>query len=426
MKIAEKLRFAAFRSVAGALGTWERMESGIAFDMMSPSFLEDPHSVYRALRENDPVHRARQIRGWLFTRYDDVLALLRDERMSSDFRHNTNYPRMKKAQLRAGRTEEELERPTMLNSDAPRHTRLRGLVNKAFTPRAVRALEGRMQQIVDEMLDATRGQTGFDVIDALAYPLPVIVIAEMLGVPPEDRERFRHWSDEAVRSLGMVGPEDLRASVAALRELHEYLKPIAEDRRREPRDDLLSGLLAAEEAGDRLTLDEVFQSVTLLLVAGNETTTKLIGNGLLALLQHPDQLERLRRDPELVDTAVDELLRWDGPVHATGRTAVESFEFQGARINRGQMVLVSLAAANRDPARFDEPEVLDVGRVDNPHLSFGQGMHFCLGASLARLEARTALGGLIERYPAMKLATERPRWGSNVALRGLAELRVLA
>ena len=246
----------------------------------------------------------------------------------------------------------------------------------------------------------------------------------MLGVPAEDRDRFKHWSEEAVRGLGVSTIEDLRASIRAGHELTAYLEPIAEERRREPRDDLLSALLAAEEAGDRLTMPEVFQIVILLLVAGNETTTKLIGNGLLALLQHPEQLELLREKPELIDSAVEELLRWDGPVHATARTSLVDFEFQGADIKKGQMIMVGLAGANRDPARFEDPERLDVTRIDNPHLSLGHGVHFCLGSSLARLEARTALGALIERYPSIKLASDRPKWGPNAVLRGLAELPV--
>ncbi len=424
MRVRERMQQLAGRAVLGGLSAWERLESGVAFTFGGQGFLEDPHSVYRELRERDPVHRSRLVRGWVFTRYDDCVSLFRDSRLSADFRNQAMFPRIKKAQLKAGRTEEELDRPTMLNSDPPRHTRLRGLVSKAFTPRAVSALEDRMVEIVEEMLDATSGRSEFCVIDALAYPLPVIIIAEMLGVPAEDRDRFRHWSDEAVRGLGVVTLDDLRASIRAGRELTAYLEPIAEARRREPRDDLLSGLLQAEEGGDRLTMEEVFQTVILLLVAGNETTTKLIGNGLLALLQHPEQLELLRKRPELIDTAVEELLRWDGPVHATGRAATESFEFQGARIQKGQMVMMGIAGANRDPSRFPHAETLDITRQDNPHLSLGHGRHLCIGASLARLEARTALGGLIERYPSIKLASEKQVWGPNMALRGLAELPI--
>ncbi len=424
MKLREQLQQTAFRTLTGALIAWEKLESGVTWNPAAARFVEDPYPFYRALRERDPVHRSRLTGGWGFTRYADVLELLSDSRLSSDFRKQSRWPRIKKALLRSGRTEEEIEQPTMLNSDPPRHTRLRGLVSKAFTPRAVRALEGRMRETVDELLAAKAGASELDVIADLAYPLPVIVIAEMLGIPAEDRERFKHWSDEAVRSLGTPNPEDLRASLRAVRELNAYLKPIAEARRREPRDDLLSGLLAAEEQGDRLSLTEVFSSVTLLLVAGNETTTKLIGNGLLALLREPEQLTLLRERPDLLERAVEELLRYDGPVHATGRAALEDFEFRGARIAKGQMVLLGLGAANRDPDRFADPDRLDITRADNPHLAFGHGLHFCLGLSLARLEARTALGALVERYPAIKLATDRPRWGPNTALRGLESLPV--
>ncbi len=424
MSAADRVRAAVGRTLVGSLSLWERLESGVSWNLTSRGFLEDPQPSYRRLREKSPVHRSRLVRGWVFSRYDDCLALLRDRRLSSDFRHSKMWARALKMQLAAGRTLEELERPTMLNSDPPRHTRLRGLVSKAFTPRAVRALEGRMVEIVDEMLAARAGASEIDIVEDLAYPLPVIVIAEMLGIPAEDRDRFKHWSQEAVRGLAVPNLDDLKASVQAGRELYAYLEPIAAERKREPRDDLLSGLLQAEEAGDRLSMEEVYQTVSLLLIAGNETTTKLIGNGMLALLRHPEQLELLRQRPELIDTAVDELLRWDGPVHMTGRNAVESFEYKGANIQKGQMVAVALAAANRDPAVFDDPEQLDITRIDNPHLAFGHGLHFCLGSSLAKLEARTAIGALVSRYPSMKLATERPQWGSNLALRGLDALPI--
>ena len=228
MKLRENLQQTAFRTLTGALIAWEKLESGVTWNPAAARFVEDPYPFYRALREKDPVHRSRLTGGWGFTRYADVLELLSDSRLSSDFRNQSRWPRIKKALLRAGRTAEEIEQPTMLNSDPPRHTRLRGLVSKAFTPRAVRALEGRMRETVDELLAAKAGASELDVIADLAYPLPVIVIAEMLGIPAEDRERFKHWSDEAVRSLGTPNPEDLRASLRAVRELNAYLKPIAE------------------------------------------------------------------------------------------------------------------------------------------------------------------------------------------------------
>jgi pimeloyl-[acyl-carrier protein] synthase len=424
LSIQDQLREAFSQSVIRTLGLWERYESGIFFNLVSADFVANPHPIYKRLREEEPVHHSRLVRGWIFTRYEDVVTLLRDPRMSADLKHMRNYAQIRKAQLRSGASVDNIDSPSMLMSDAPRHTRLRGLVSKAFTPRAIRTLEGRMVEIVDGLLDDAAGRSEFEVNDALAAPLPITVIAEMLGVPAEDRDRFRHWSNEAVRGLGSTTMDDLRASIQAGKDLTAYLEPIAEERRREPREDLLSALLAAEEEGDRLSMTEVFQTVILLLVAGNETTTKLIGNGLLALLRCPDQLALLREDPDLIDQAVEELLRFEGPVHMNGRIASEAFEYAGVEIKKGRQVLFGLAGANRDPAYFDRPEELDITRKENPHLSLGHGVHFCLGASLARLEAKTTIGALIRRYPKIELATDTPKWGPNVALRGLAELPI--
>jgi cytochrome P450 len=263
-----------------------------------------------------------------------------------------------------------------------------------------------------------------DVIRDLAYPLPVTVIAEMLGIPIEDRERFKHWSDEAVRSLGFGSIEDARRSAQANRELRAYLEPIVEQCRREPREDLISALVAAEEQGDKLSTDEVFSTIILLLVAGNETTTNLIGNGLLALLRNPSQLNILRGDPSLIENAVEELLRYDSPVQFTSRMPLNDVDLGGRTLSAGREVLLVLGAANRDPAQYDDPERLDVTRQDVHHLSFSHGIHFCLGAPLARLEGRIALLALVQRFPSLRLATSEPRRGDNILLRGLAELPV--
>ena len=424
MNLIERAKESFGTALVSVLTRWERLESGTSFTLTDPEFIANPHPLYRELRENDPVHRSRLTGGYVFTRYDDVLALFRDARLSMDIRNAKVFPRVKRSAIAAGRSVDVFESPNMLGSDPPRHTRLRGLVSKAFTRRSIAAIEDRMIAIVDDLLDATKGHSEVEIISALASPLPIMVIAELLGVPAEDRDRFRHWSDEAIRSLGSAKMEDLRASVKAAEELSAYLEPIAEQRRREPRDDLLSGLLAAEEEGDRLSMREVFETVILLLVAGNETTAKLIGNGVLALLQNPDQLELLSEQPDLIDTAVDELLRFEGPVHVTVRTILEDFEFQGAKMKKGRQVMMALAAANRDPAHFEDPDRLDITRSDNPHLSLGHGVHFCLGASLARLEAKTTIGALVRRYPSMKLSTDEPIWGTNVILRGLTELRI--
>jgi cytochrome P450 len=263
-----------------------------------------------------------------------------------------------------------------------------------------------------------------DVIRDLAYPVPVIVIAEMLGIPTKEREQFKRWSDDAVRALSASSLNDFILARDAFRALRAYFEGVAEERRREPREDLLSALLVAEEAGDKLSMDEVFSICILLLVAGNETTTNLIGNGVFALLQHPDQLELLRRDPGLIESAVEEMLRYESPVQATSRFVLERVELDGHVIESGQQAIVLIGAANRDPEQFADPDRLDITRQDNRHLAFGQGIHYCLGAPLARLESQVALLALTERFPKMRLAPERHQWRDNLILRGLERLPI--
>jgi cytochrome P450 len=286
-------------------------------------------------------------------------------------------------------------------------------------------LRGRVDAIVEEHLDAVADHGGMDVIASLAYPLPVIIICEMLGVPREDQARFKHWSDEMVRGMGMSTADDQRASRRAQRELRAYFGGVASERRREPREDLLSALLAAEDEGQRLSEDDLYETCTLLLVAGHETTTNLIGNGLLALLRNPEQLDVLRREPERIEHAVEELLRYDSPVQATTRIVQEDTQFEGRTFKKGLQVGLLLGAANRDPAQFRDPERLDVTRDDVKHVAFGHGIHFCLGAPLARIEAPAAFRAMIERFPRMRLdESVKPRWKQNLILRGLEQLPV--
>lgn len=415
----------AYRAVGiPALVGLERLQTGAVFFPAGRRFYEDPYPMYRRLRERDPFHRSRLV-GWVATRYEDVVEILRDSRFSADDRKRPDYERNRARLVRAGIVDaDDVQEPSMLRSDAPDHTRLRGLVSRAFTPRAVERWRKRIEGTTEELLDRLPRGGRVDVMSALAGPLPVIVIAEMLGVPREDQARFKHWSDEVVRSMGMSSFDDLRRSRAAWRELRGYLEGIAAERRREPRDDLLSALLSAEEQGDRLSLDEVFSTCNLLLVAGNETTTNLIGNATLALLRHPDQLERLRGDAALTPHAVEELLRWDSPVQYTSRIALEPVEIAGERVEAGQEVILVLGAANRDPEHFPAPDVLDLGRQDIRHLSFGHGVHFCLGAQLARLEGEVAIGALVRRFPDLCLDDSAPRWRANPILRGLERLPV--
>jgi hypothetical protein len=383
--------------------------------------------MYHALREQDPVHWSDLMEAWVLTRYDDVLFALRDPRFSADRRRGrSRFAQMAQQRLEAQRG--PLGRAnTMLTSDPPDHTRLRGLVSKAFTPRRVDALRSRIQEVVDELLDRAQAKGEMDVIWDLGYPLPVIVIAEMLGVAPERRDDFKRWSDDIVATLAgpLVSEEALERAMKSSEEMAEYFRAVIAERRREPRDDLLSGLIAAEERGEVLSEEELLATCILLLAAGNETTTNLIGNGMLALLRNPEQMERLRARPELVDSAVEEFLRFDGPVHGTGRVALEELEIGGQTVEEGRIVFTLVAAANRDPSQFPAPDTLDVGRDPNPHVAFGYGIHYCLGAPLARAEGQIAFRSLLERAPQIRRVSDEEEWGGTFILRGLKRLPVV-
>jgi cytochrome P450 len=404
----------------------ERVQTGATFFPMGERYHENPYRTYRRLREKDPIHRSRLLNGWVLTRYADVTAILRDPRFSADERKQSGFEKMRRQAVKQGIMDaDEGYGGSMLRVDPPDHTRLRSLVSRAFTPRTVEGLRGRVQTVVDEHLDAVADEGGMDVIASLAYPLPVIIIAELLGIPADDQARFKHWSDEMVRGMGMSSTDDARRSRRAQRELRAYFEGIASARRADPREDLLSAMLAAEDGGERLSADELYETCALLLVAGHETTSNLIGNGLLALLRQPEQIRLLRDEPCRMEQAVEELLRYDSPVQATTRIAPEDIDFQGQTFRAGQQVALILGAANRDPNRFADPDRLDVTREDARHAAFGHGIHFCLGAPLARLEAPIAFRAMIERFPNMRLDESiTPRWKENVILRGLEQLPV--
>jgi hypothetical protein len=402
-----------------ALLAVERLETGIVFNPMNPELRSDPYPFYARLRSVDPFHRCRNADGWVLSRYEDVLTVLRDPSYSSDERNHRRYEtfvaRFKRLGLREPYAD---DRGSMLRLDPPDHTRLRGLVAKAFTPRAVERMRPRVEAILKELLEARPARGPMELVAELGAPLPVRVIAEMLGIPPEDHERFRAWSNDVVRGLGDGTLEDRKASERASDELQEYFEAIIDARRKVPKDDLITALAAAEESGDRLKRNELFSTLVLLLVAGNETTTNLISNATLALLRNPDQLEILRRAPEKVTGAIEELLRYDSPVQMTSRIATEDHELAGHPVRRGQQLILLLGAANRDPEAFADPDRLDVTRADVRHLSFSHGIHFCLGAQLARLEASLALEALITRFPGFHLLPQEIRWGTNTILRG--------
>ena len=383
----------------------------------------DPYPQYQQLREADPVHWSELMGLWVLSRYEGIEFVLRDARFSANRRSSSN-PLVQRAEEMQDRGLPFANATTMLGADPPEHTRLRGLVSKAFTPRSVEAMRPRIQEIVDELLDAAHDDETFDLIEQLAYPLPVIVIAELLGVPAEHRADFKRWSDDLVATLGgpTVTPDIIEQSRISGLEMAEYFRGVIAERRKQPEDDLLSRMIAAEERGEVLSEDELLATCMLLLAAGNETTTNLIGNGMLALLRNPDQLQKLQDDPSLIEPAVEEMLRFDGPVQATARVASERVEVGGRTVEPGQILFVLLGAANRDPAVFPEPDTLDITREDNRHLAFGHGLHFCLGAPLARIEAQIAFRTLLERKPNPRLATDEPEWNGNFILRGLKSL----
>ena len=413
--VGDAVRFAG----SGAELLRERLQSGVSYNPLSSRMAQDPYPVYASLRTRDPVHRSRLLKAWLFTRHAEVDAILRDHRhFGSDPRTGTLTPRQHAMLPPAHEF-------TLLFLDPPDHTRLRALVNKAFIPKAINDLEPRIRSILGSLLDAIEDPAGFDLMQAVARPLPVIVIAEMLGVPLADRERFRIWSAQRARLLEpMIGPRERAAGAAASKAFDAYFRPIIKARRTSPRDDIVSALARAEDDGGRLTERETLNMLRLLLGAGNETTVNLIGNGMLALLRHPEQLQRLRNDPSLIPAAVEELLRFDSPVQADFRRVLADCEVNGFALRKRDNVVLLLGAANRDPAVFEDPDRLDVGRRQGPHLSFGRGLHRCLGAPLARLEGRIVLEMLLERFPQMELLGERPRFRKGIVLRGVQSLTV--
>jgi len=392
--------------------------------LFGPEMREDPHPLYHRLRAVDPVHWSEKYNAWVVTSYDAVAAGLNDLRLSSDraalFRQMAGSPELEPLFSFLGRR--------MVLTDPPTHTRLRALVSKAFTPHAVEAMRLHIQQLVDGFLGAVRPSGRMDVIRDLAFPLPATVITEMLGAPPEDRDRLKAWSDAIVVYFSThpanITLEQYRRALESVRGTEDYFRAALSRARAVGRPCLLQTMGLAEDQGDRLSEEELIANANLLLVAGHETTTNLIGNGLLALLRHPDQMRRLRDDPALVPGAVEEFLRHDGPVQFTHRLAREDVALGGRTIRQGQFVFLFLAAANRDPAHFPDPDRLDVTRPAHKHVAFGLGHHFCLGAPLARLESQIAFATILRRLPDLRLATDELRYQDNFNLRGLQSLPV--
>ncbi|MFC4492685.1 cytochrome P450 [Streptomyces ovatisporus] len=393
----------------------------IELAQLSPDFVRDPYPAYARLRAEGPVHHVRDPAGrelWLVVGHEACRAAFTDPRLSRDWLNSPHVGQL----IDNGADRTALSH--MLMSDPPDHTRLRRLVAREFTPRRIEALAPRVQQITDGLLDAmlAKQERRADLIDSFAFPLPMTVICELLGVPELDRETFRGWSNE------MVAPTSPQAKARAYEEVPVYLSGLIEAKRANPGADLLSGLIhTVDEGGDRLSPVELVGMSVLLLVAGHETTVNLIGNGVRALLAHPDQLAELRADFGLLDGAVEEMLRYDGPVETcTERLAAEDVEIGGATIPEGSPVLIAMADADRDPVRFAEPDRFDIRRDARGHIAFGHGLHHCLGAPLARLEGRIAVRSLLERFPGLTPDAEEAglSWLPGMLIRGVRELPV--
>lgn len=391
----------------------------IYFNPWDPAFRANPYPHYKPLYDGPPHLIDLMGPTVLAARYKDVVSILRNpEHFSS-------------VQPRIEGFEQQMDvfggGTTMLFADPPVHTRLRRLVSRAFTPRRIRDLEPRIREMTAKLLDAAQARGCVDVMADIANPLPVMVISEMLGVPSAQYRQFKHWSDAIVSAdntlPGMPMPPEI---MQANRELRDYFLKDIERRRREPGDDLVSALIAVHEETDELSANDLFAFVVLLLLAGNETTTNLIGNGMNALGRNPDQLERLRAEPALLPTAIDEMLRYDGPVQSTVRYATADVNLAGTPMTKGQNVFVMVAAADRDPAQFPEPDKFDITRTPNEHVAFGEGIHFCLGSALARLEGAVAVGAMLERFPRLRLAEpDAPlTYKGSYFLRGLSELKM--
>jgi len=400
-------------------------EIPLEFNPLQQDFRQNPYPTYRRFREADPVHWSAVFGFWVCTRYDDIVSILRHSKASANPRDWERFDGYVEALGETGPAY-NMQSRWMLLKNPPDHTRLRKLVTKAFTPRVVENMRAHIQDIVHGLLDTVHAKRRFDIIQDVAFPLPVIVIAELIGVPPQDREYFKDWTAALARSLDpIITPEITQAADKATEDLIAYFTTLVAERRDSPQNDLLSGLIAAEEEGDKLDEDELLATAILLFAAGHETTMNLIGNGMLALFRNPDQMAKLKADPSLIKTAVEEFLRYDGSVQITARAALEDIEVGGKTIRKNQQALLLLGAANRDPAHFSDPDRLDITRQENPHLTFGHGIHHCLGAPLARVETQIAINSMLRRMPDIQPATDQLEWRDMLTLRGLKALPVV-
>lgn len=397
-----------------------KLPTGVQLTALDPEFRDDPYPILALLRERDPIHRDTELGRVVFTRHDDVFAILRNPDYWSDPRKAN--PGTFTREFLGGNTDEE---PSMLLMDDPGHRRLRELVRHPFTPRAVEKWRARARSVAQRVIGGLEDGE-FDLVERVAGPIPTVVIAELLGIDAEKHAQFKAWSDAsgAIAFSPVNEPAALEAAEEARAGLDAFFRGEIERRREKPGDDLISAMITSEEAGDRLTEEEIVSQCNLLLIAGNLTTTDLIGNGVMALLSYPEELAKLRARPDLMKNAVEEVLRFDSPVTNSGRIAHEDVEIDGEKIQQGESLSVSLAGANRDPAVYPAPDRFDIEREDTHHQAFGGGRHFCLGAHLARLEAAETFSALLDRFPSLAVGSGGFAYASNPSFRGLQHFSV--
>ncbi len=401
-------------------------DKGFNFNPYDKKFHDYPYEIYDLLRNQEPVHWSF-IGVWVLTRYSDIKAVLTDKRFATDSLPKRLEDKNKYAQNNQGglSTLQQTTSKFLFYMNPPDHNRLRGLVSKAFSPSFVESLRPQIQKTVDELLGQVQEAGYMDIISDLAAPLPVTVIANLLGMPIEDCDMLHEWSTKLSRVLDpLISIKEYEHLNGIVQQFQDYIHALIFEREKRPQDDLISGLIAARNQGDRLREDELSTVCMQLFITGEETTVNTIGNGMLALLNHPDQLAKLKAEPHIINSAVEELLRYDSPVQFTGRYATEDIEINGKLIKKGDRVLLGLGAGNHDPREFYQPEKLDITRQENRHLAFADGIHYCLGAVLARAQAHIAIAAIVQNFDELKLNTEKLVWRKNIYLRGLISLPV--
>lgn len=401
---------------------------GFALDILSPDFIQDPYSTYSSMRSKKPIYYSTPTFLYWVTKMDFAQDMLRNKKFSVDDRKYSIAKRRRKELIKDGREImlDQFDNPSILKLDPPDHSRIRKLVSYGFTNKYINSLEKEIKEIINNCLDKIVKENPFDLIDSIAKPLPAIVIAKMMGLPDKDLDQFQNWSEDLLQEVGGISTNASQKKKArdAYEELIRYFEKIIIERKEEPGEDFIGKLIQAEEEGDKLNVKEMYGTCLLLLVAGHETTTRLIGNGLYTLFNHPEQFNHLKKNYELIPNAIEEILRYEPPVHATVRFAYDDLEYANMNFKRGTPFAVSIAGANRDPLANKNPNIFDIERTNIRHVSLGYGPHMCIGAHLARLETKLTFEILFERFPEMKLIDKKPNWGRNFIFRGFDHLNI--